>query len=368
LSPSRLQETGTDPLWVDPEEMRRIGYRTVDRLVDSLADPAARPPLRVASPGEMRDRLDGAPPAEGQGFDAILAELEEHVLPFAAHWGHPGYFAYFGVDAFRAAIDRSLDLAQLVERRVTESSELELLLPTSLGVTCFRRRFAGVHDEEELARLNAQLVRGLEESGLGLVSSTRLRGRYAIRLCVLNHTSTATDVERVLDWLEAAEVSPAPAVDAAADSTRDRHPDMGAVRLERIDVESLGALPLFSSLRDDQLERVARSARVVSVEAGDAIVRQWEAARDFCVIAQGTAEVRCGTEHLSDLGPGDFFGELAALDWGAGYGYPRLASVIATSPLVALVLSSDALNALMGEAPEVAHRVRAVVLERLPGL
>jgi hypothetical protein len=275
---------------------------------------------------------------------------------------------YFGIDAFRAAIDRSLDLAQLAERRVAESRDLELLLPASLGVTCFRRRFEGVEDEEELARLNAQLAKSLEESGLGLVSSTRLRGRYAIRLCVLNHTTAAVDVERVLDWLETAEVSPAGAVDAVADSTPNRHPDAAAVRLERdrIDAAGLGAMPFFAPLDGEQLERAAGSARVVSVEAGEAIVRMWDAARDFYVIAEGTAEVRDDTGHLSDLGPGDFFGELAALEWGAGYGYPRLASVIATSPLIAVVLSSDALNALMREVPAVAQRVRAAVRERLP--
>jgi glutamate/tyrosine decarboxylase-like PLP-dependent enzyme len=111
---------------------------------------------------------------------------------------------YFGVDAFRAAIDRSLDLAALAERRVGESGALELLLPTSLGVTCFRRRFDGVEDEERLDQLNAQLVRGLVASGIGMVSSTRLRERFAIRLCVLNHTTAAEDVERVLAWLETA--------------------------------------------------------------------------------------------------------------------------------------------------------------------
>jgi hypothetical protein len=36
-----------------------------------------------------------------------------------------------------------------------------------------------------------------------MISSTRLDGRYALRLCILNHRTTAHDVDRVLDWLEA---------------------------------------------------------------------------------------------------------------------------------------------------------------------
>ena len=115
---------------------------------------------------------------------------------------------YFGVDAFRAAIDRSLDLAVLAERRIEGSPELELLSPATLGIVCFRRRPPGLGDETALEALNADLDRRLAESGVGMVSSTRVDGRYALRLCVLNHRSGAEDVERVLDWLERAPLPP----------------------------------------------------------------------------------------------------------------------------------------------------------------
>jgi aromatic-L-amino-acid/L-tryptophan decarboxylase len=275
---------------------------------------------------------------------------------------------YFGLDAFSAAIDRTLDLALLAQQRVQQSTTMELLVPTSLGVTCFRRRFDGVDDEEQLARLNAQLVPELAATGKGMISSTRLRGRYALRLCVLNHTSTANDVEQVLTWLEQAQVTPASSIDAVEVATRDRHPDAASIRLERdrIDPAALAALPLFASLTEAQLERLAGSARVISVAPTEPIVRQWEAARDFYVLASGTAEVLSNGDRVNDLRAGDFFGELAALEWGASFGYPRLATVTATSPVQAVVLSSDALNALMREAPEVARQVRHAARERLP--
>jgi aromatic-L-amino-acid/L-tryptophan decarboxylase len=113
---------------------------------------------------------------------------------------------FFGVEAFRRAIDRSLDLAVLAEERVGASAELELLSPATLGIVCFRRHPDGMDEEGSLERLNADLIRRLMESGEGLVSSTRVDGRYALRLCVLNHRSAAEDVERVVAWLERAPV------------------------------------------------------------------------------------------------------------------------------------------------------------------
>ena len=83
----------------------------------------------------------------------------------------------FGIDAFRDAIDRTLDLAELARRRIEESDAFELAAPPSLGIVCFRRRDA---DDEQ----TDGLVAALEESGVGLISSTRVHGHSALRLCI----------------------------------------------------------------------------------------------------------------------------------------------------------------------------------------
>src|SRR5204863_2218407 len=58
--------------------------------------------------------------------------------------------------------------------------------------------------------VNTDLVARYQAGGDGLVSSTRLRDRYAIRMCVMNHTSGERDVEQVLDWFaDAATTGPA---------------------------------------------------------------------------------------------------------------------------------------------------------------
>jgi len=267
---------------------------------------------------------------------------------------------FFGVDAFRTAIRRSLDLAALAASRIEDSETLELMAPPSLGVVCFRRRDL---DEAE----NASLAAALERSDVGLISTTRLHGRLALRLCILNHTSGPEDVGQVLDFLEESR----PEVGAeAADAVRryERHPTIVSSwpGLPEADLPSLRALPLFADLQPDQAALVGKQASLREAASGETVVEQWSLGRDFYVILEGTAAVSIDGEHARDLGPGEFFGELTALDWGAGFAYPRLASVRATSALRLLVFPDGRLGELVRRYPSIDREIRAAVAERLP--
>jgi aromatic-L-amino-acid decarboxylase len=271
----------------------------------------------------------------------------------------------FGLDAFRDAIERSLDLAALAEERVRDAPSLELMSPASLGVICFRRRFEGVADEDELAALNGALVARLEATGEAFVSSTRLHGAYAIRLCALNHTSTPADVEWVLDWFARAETPPRTAAPPRAQRRAGSIADARAGRRGPFAADTIRAMPLFDAVSDEQAERIAGLAREQHAEPGEAVVRRDQLERDFYVIVSGTAGVHIDGEHVRDLYPGTFFGELAALDWGAGFGYARSATVTATTPLRLLVLPPSELRELMRAAPAVAREIQAAARERL---
>src|SRR5438876_5574278 len=79
-----------DPLALDRETMRELGYRVVDMLVDQSPDA----PLRRAAPAEMRERLGGPPPAGPQPFEEVLARLERDVLPYRSRVDHPRFLAF----------------------------------------------------------------------------------------------------------------------------------------------------------------------------------------------------------------------------------------------------------------------------------
>ncbi len=279
-------------------------------------------------------------------------------------------FNYFGADAFRTAVDRAIELAQLAEQQVRESPTLELLSPASLGIIAFRRRFDGVDDEALLESLNAELVTAFELTGRGLLSSTRLRGTYAIRMCVMNHTSGPADVRETLDWFATAP-RPDPAGTSSIAPQRDRHPDVraGWANQTEFDEQTVRALPLFADLDDEAVEIVLGSAQRLDVDAGETVVHRWHGTRHFYVIVSGQVEIQgADGQVLRELGPGGFFGELAALDWGAGFGYARTADALARSSCRLLVLAPAALAGVFRRAPDLERMLRDTARSRVQHL
>jgi aromatic-L-amino-acid decarboxylase len=83
---------GEDPLGLDPETMRRLGYQTVDLLVDRLARLGDEPVVRRGTPAELARRLSGPPPAGPERFEDLLEQLFTDVLPFISRNDHPGFW------------------------------------------------------------------------------------------------------------------------------------------------------------------------------------------------------------------------------------------------------------------------------------
>ena len=85
-----------EPLSLPPEEMRRLGYLVVDRIVEHVERLPELPPIRPADAGALRAALGGPPPERPGDADRALELLFEQVLPFGQHGDHPRFFARIG--------------------------------------------------------------------------------------------------------------------------------------------------------------------------------------------------------------------------------------------------------------------------------
>jgi glutamate/tyrosine decarboxylase-like PLP-dependent enzyme len=223
---------------------------------------------------------------------------------------------YFGVAAFREAIDRCIDLARHAERSIEASPELELMTRASLGIVTFRRRPAGVDNEAVLETINASLADQIEQGGEVFVSSSRVAGRYVLRLCILNHSTSQAEVDRALELAASLPVD----IDASTAPARESYPaiEAGWLRQPTLDADGLRSLPLFAGLTDAQAERVLHLSRERHARAGEPVVEQWQVSRDLYVVLEGAVAASVDGHLRGILGQGDFFGEIAAIEWGAG--------------------------------------------------
>ena len=131
--------------------------------------------------------------------------------------------------------------------------------------------------------------------------------------------------------------------------------------IERITAqpEQLATIPLFAELRPEELSHVAELSEGVLVPAGATIDSERDFAYEFFVIEEGQAEVVRDGRRLTQLGPGDFFGEIGLLVTGR-----RTASVVALSPMRLIAMFEQSFRRLERELPSFATSVRAACAER----
>ncbi len=126
-----------------------------------------------------------------------------------------------------------------------------------------------------------------------------------------------------------------------------------------MDESRLRAIPLFADLDRHAIESLSRCTDDVDVPEGKELVHEGDFGYEFFVIADGRAEVRHDGETLAELGPGDFFGELALSG-----NDRRNASVVAVTPLTAIVMTRSAYRQMRRDIPAVCERIETVVQDR----
>jgi len=122
---------------------------------------------------------------------------------------------------------------------------------------------------------------------------------------------------------------------------------------------ALAGVPLFAGLGKRELKKVAGTATVAHVPAGQHVVREGFTAEAFYVILEGEAHAT-GTPVRSHLGPGDFCGEMGLLD-----GSTRSASILAETDVTAVKLARKEFLDLVDRHAEIARALLSDLAARV---
>ena len=125
-------------------------------------------------------------------------------------------------------------------------------------------------------------------------------------------------------------------------------------------IDLIRKVPLFARCSRTELKEIALLVDEIDLHEGTEMTRQGAPGREFFVLLDGTADVKKNRRRVNTLGPGDFFGEIALVSR-----EPRTATVIATSPVRALVITDRSFRRLLDDAPRVQTKVMEAMAERL---
>jgi CRP-like cAMP-binding protein len=125
-------------------------------------------------------------------------------------------------------------------------------------------------------------------------------------------------------------------------------------------IDHLARVPLFSACSQDELRKLSRATTDIPVAEGQVLVREGERGMEFFVVVSGRAKVSRKGRKVGEIGPGDFFGELALL-----IDSDRNATVTALTPMEAIVLNRREFDAALAEAPRMTRKIMVGMAARL---
>lgn len=157
----------------------------------------AREPRRLADafrilPEYLRD-------VETDGEEVNFADYGEQLTRYTRALKVWLPVQYFGVGAIRSAIDGGMNLALHAQTLLRQDPIFEILSPAQLGVICFRVHPAGVDDPATLDALNQRINEQVNALGRHFISSTRLRGSFSLRICVLGFRTRESDIDELVE-------------------------------------------------------------------------------------------------------------------------------------------------------------------------
>ncbi|HET9672108.1 MAG TPA: cyclic nucleotide-binding domain-containing protein [Actinomycetota bacterium] len=123
---------------------------------------------------------------------------------------------------------------------------------------------------------------------------------------------------------------------------------------------AIEGIPLFGGLSKRHLRRLAEEADVVRFSPGRPIVDEGRPGEAMFVMLSGSAKVVRGRRTVATMIPGDFFGELSALDGG-----PRTASIVPETHVEVLRLFRHTLLDMLRTEPSLVFRMLEGLARRM---
>jgi glutamate/tyrosine decarboxylase-like PLP-dependent enzyme len=107
-------------------------------------------------------------------------------------------FKEHGIRKYGRLIKQNIDQARYLGELVESEQELELAVPVDMNVVCFRFVKPGMGGET-LNEINKEILLELQENGIAVPSSTRLNGKFYLRVGHTNHRSRREDFNALVD-------------------------------------------------------------------------------------------------------------------------------------------------------------------------